>query len=99
MVPKAPIAFGNRDVRIMAVDNADTGLERKLTPDGPRRKLASNMRAEDVNDTLDIYLCPVDVHRRRMTVATIAMKAEKLLSVLQQHVAIPWNSLSFPKKF
>ena len=44
-------------------------------------------------------LGPVDVHRRRIMVAARAMKAEKLLSVLQHLVAIPLNSLSFPKKF
>ena len=41
----------------------------------------------------------VDVQRRRMTVAAMAMNAEKLVSVLQQRIAIPLNSLSFPKKF
>lgn len=44
-------------------------------------------------------LGPVDVQRRRMTVAAMAMKAEKLLSVLQQRVAMPLYSLSFPNKF
>jgi hypothetical protein len=34
-----------------------------------------------------------------MIVAAIAMKAEKLLSVLQHRVAIPLYSFSFPKKF
>ena len=46
-----------------------------------------------------VVLGSVDVHRRRMIVAAIAMKAEKLLSVLQHRVAIPLYSFSFPKKF
>ncbi len=45
------------------------------------------------------FLGPFDVQRSRMTVAAMAMKAKKLLSVLQDRVAIPRNSLSFPKKF
>lgn len=46
-----------------------------------------------------LQLGSVDVHRSRMTVATIAMNAEKLLSVLQHLVAIPLYSFNFPKKF
>jgi hypothetical protein len=34
-----------------------------------------------------------------MTVAAIAMNPLKLVSVLQQRVALPLYSLSFPKKF
>jgi hypothetical protein len=34
-----------------------------------------------------------------MTVATMAMNALQLVSVLQQRMAIPLYSLSFPKKF
>jgi hypothetical protein len=34
-----------------------------------------------------------------MMVAAMAMNAEKLVSVLQQRVAIPLYFLSFPKKF
>ncbi len=41
----------------------------------------------------------VDVHRRRMMVAAMAMKAAKLVSVLQQRVVIPLYSLIFPKRF
>ena len=41
----------------------------------------------------------VDVQLSRMTVVAIAMNALKLVSVLQQRVAIPMYSLSFPKKF
>ena len=50
---------------------------------------------QEVRDMLG----PVDVHLRRMIVAAMAMKAPKLSSVLQHRVAIPLNSLSFPKKF
>ena len=44
-------------------------------------------------------LGPVDVYLVRITVAASEMKALKLSSVLQQRMAIPLYSLSFPKKF
>ena len=49
--------------------------------------------------TVARFLGRVDVHRSRMTVDARAMKALKLVSVLQHLVAIPLYSLSFPKKF
>jgi hypothetical protein len=50
-------------------------------------------------DYFSTLLGPVDVHLRRITVATMAMNALQLVSVLQQRMAIPLYSLSFPKKF
>jgi hypothetical protein len=46
-----------------------------------------------------LQLGRVDVHFNRITVAAIEMNALKLASVLQQRIAIPLYSLSFPKKF
>lgn len=48
---------------------------------------------------MEFRLGLVDVHRKGMTVAAMAMNAVKLVSVFQQRMAIPLYSLSFPKKF
>ena len=55
-------------------------------------------RLRDSNVSVD-PLGRVDVHFKRITVAARAMNALKLASVLQQRIAIPLYSLSFPKKF
>ena len=55
------------------------------------------LRAE--NEEIADLLGPFDVHRSRMTVAASEMNALKLSSVLQQRMAMPLYSLSFPKKF
>ena len=52
-----------------------------------------------VKGILFLVLGSVDIHRSRMTVDARAMKALKLVSVLQHRVAMPLYSLSFPKKF
>ena len=68
-------------------------------PDQSESKAAKSAYTAIGGTTCNSTLGSVDVYRRRMTVAAIAMKAEKLLSVLQHRVAIPLYSFSFPKKF
>ena len=68
----------------------DTHTDKKATHAGGKRVGKQNGAR---------YLGSVDVHLVRVTVAAREMNALKLSSVLQQRMAMPLYSFSFPKKF